>query len=117
MHIDKVKERLSELARISEEGAKLHPEDSEMFITDKEALETALKHIERLQKENEELKNRNSILESCKYVDFFEIEKAKAAENKRWNDKIRKLIENETLNISKFKCIALEDVQKLLKED
>lgn len=45
MHIDKVKERLSELARISEEGAKLHPEDSEMFITDKEALETALNYI------------------------------------------------------------------------
>lgn len=55
MHIDKVKERLSELARISEEGAKLHPEDSEMFITDKEALETALKHIDYLQKKNEEL--------------------------------------------------------------
>ena len=45
MHIEKVKERLSELARISEEGAKLHPEDSEMFITDKEALETALNYI------------------------------------------------------------------------
>lgn len=30
--------------------------------------------------------------------------------------KIRDLIENETINISGFECIAVEDLKKLLKE-
>lgn len=31
--------------------------------------------------------------------------------------KIRDLIENETINISGFECIAVEDLKKLLKEE
>lgn len=107
MKLEEAKERLIELSRISQEGAKLHPQDAEMFLTDKEALETAIaelhamqnlldeknEEIERLQKENEEYKNRNKILESCKYVDSHEIIKAKLEECERWRKKIRIMIE------------------------
>lgn len=32
-----------------------------------------------------------------------------------YTDKIRKLIANETINISGFECIAVEDLQELLE--
>lgn len=59
--------------------------------------------LNRLQKENEEYSKQLDL----DYVD----------ENFVNKDKIRELIENETLNIANFKCIALEDVQDLLKEE
>lgn len=49
--------------------------------------------VQKLKKEKEELKNRNKILENCKYIDGFEIEKAKQEESERWKDKIREKIE------------------------
>ena len=59
MELEEAKERLLELSRISEEGARLHPEDSEMFLTDKEALETAIAELHAMQnlldEKNEEI--------------------------------------------------------------
>ena len=72
MELEEVKERLLELARISEEGAKLHPEDSEMFLTDKEALKTALNYIENSVSKDQikgliEGLNKNELLNKYNY--------------------------------------------------
>lgn len=36
--------------------------------------------------------------------------------NKKWEDKIKAMIENEIINISGFECVAKEDVQSLFRK-
>ena len=65
--------------------------------------------LDRLQKENEELKNERDSYRAQVNSAF-----GKGFIHK---DKIRELIENETIDIGGFECIALEDLQNLLKEE
>lgn len=71
--------------------------------------------LDRLQKENEELKEKNKLLQE-NYTTCFEHLNWCLA-NYIHKDKIRELIENETIDISGFECVAVEDLQGLLKEE
>ncbi len=62
MELRKAKERIVDLIRVSEEGAKIHPQDRELFLTDKEALETVLKAIEDYKKNLYRVNDENANL-------------------------------------------------------
>lgn len=85
----------------------------------------------------EEIKKQNFIVDSINkdfFLEFAEclIEKVKELETENhtqrkiimsaydrgWipKQKVKDLIENETINISTFKCIAVEDLEELLEE-
>lgn len=97
MKLEEAKERLIELSKVSEKGAKLHTDDAELFLTDKEALETVLQEIEHLQKENEELKNMDL---TTVYINGVCDEKG------RWrnkiNDKIKQMNTEEKIKLKKL---------------
>lgn len=61
MKLEEAKERLLELSKVSEKGAKLHPDDAELFLTDKEALETVIAELHAMQnlldEKNEEIEH------------------------------------------------------------
>ena len=71
--------------------------------------------IEKQSKEIEELKDKIKtfkIEDENIYLQFGEI-----TEKKRWQDKIKAMLENEIINISGFECVAKEDVQSLLEKE
>lgn len=78
----------------------------------KKAIENILEEREQDKKRIKELEeidtaNRKVIVEQCDYI-----------QNKNIPvQKVKDLIENETINISGFECIAVEDLEELLEED
>lgn len=136
MGLEEAKERLLELARISEEGAKLHPEDSEMFLTDKEAIETVIaelhamqnlldeknEEIELLQKENERYENK-IILSDEEYRRVIDAAQKDCVSKDKIREKIKEIYEDK---FNKYYDMFLEqrDIEKtigilkdLLKEE
>ena len=115
MELEESKERLLELARISEEGAKLHPEDSEMFLTDKEAIETVIAELhamqnlldekndelEYLQKENERYENK-IILSDKEYRRVIDAAQKDCVSKDKIREKIKRLEEEEKAELSEF---------------
>ena len=59
----------------------------------------------------EKYKKRIKELEEENYV-----QKVALLENSMPKQKVKELIKNETINISGFECIAVEDIEKLLKD-
>ncbi len=72
-------------------------------ISNQMAIAGVLARIKDLEKEN---KNKDTYIKMAKEV----------IENSILKQKVKDLIENETINISGFECIAVEDIEKLLKD-
>lgn len=99
-----------ELSQATERCKELIKSEHDRWIglTNQEAIKTVLQVLEKLKKENEELKDKNKILENCKYVNGFEIEKSKAEEKERWRNKIKDRIKH-------LKEIIRKDEEELKK--
>ena len=83
----------------------LHNPDFEDTDRIYKALENMLKRIKKLEEENETFKNFTSAI----FNNNIEKEFIPAR-------KVKNLIKNETINISGFEYIALEDLEELLEE-
>lgn len=73
-----------------------------------QALENILSERERDKKKIKELEQENRI----------QRRQLNSAFDRGWipKEKVKELIKNETIDISGFKCIAVEDIEKLSKE-
>lgn len=77
-------------------------------------LNTAINHI--LAEREADKKKIKELEEDNKRKDMF-VEMAKEViENSILKQKVKDLIKNETINISGFECIAVEDLKELLEE-
>ena len=69
--------------------------------------QVAIEHIvDRIKELEEENKRKDMFVEMAKEV----------IENSILKQKVKDLIENETINISGFKCVAVEELMELLEE-
>lgn len=74
---------------------------------------TIIREFIRLRNDYKQEKEKNKELEKYKtyYEEMEEVNKKFIAV-----DKIKELLENETIDISGFRCIAVEDIEELLEE-
>lgn len=81
----------------------LHNPDYEDTDRIYKALENVLERIKELEEENKLLLNGKVGID-LSYDDYIPVQK------------VKDLIKNETINISNFECIAVEDLEKLMED-
>lgn len=79
---------------------------TELRLVEKDNYDKLVKRIKELEVLEDDLKDKR-----IAYIDTPEFK-----ENYIPKQKVKDLIENETINISGFECIAVEDLEELLEE-
>ena len=89
--------------------------DTQVYINFTRKEEQAIKHI--LEEREQDKKKIKELEEQNKLILNSEIEVDLSYDDYISKQKIKELIENETINISGLECIAVEDIEELLKEN
>lgn len=119
MKLEKLKQELKQKNKELDEYIEKH----ENYLSDEaEAIRKEIykiaNEINRIEesKENNEEENKKYTIKLTDEEYRRVIENAQRDIKKQFEQKVKDLIKNETINISGFECIALEDVNKLLEE-